>query len=145
MASESTTAPTNIQRGEVAPIVFTLRCRPLLIFLCAFALLALLLLLLVLLFFWPFGMQTEPARRGSWHRVERIPFQYALLMTAVLIPKFLHLYTHLHSLPPLLFALYLPTFLAVDVLSAVLFWILVHLNGHGKAWTLLALGRSLIW
>jgi hypothetical protein len=90
-------------------------------------------------------MQTEPVRRQPWHRVEKILFQYALLMTAVLAPKFLHLYSHLHSLPPLLFTLYLPTFLAVDCLSAVLFWFLVHLNGHGKAWTLLALARSLSW
>lgn len=91
-------------------------------------------------------MDIEKGQRAlPWHRCEKVPFQYALLMTAVLAPKLLHLNTHLHSLPPLLFVLYLPTFLAVDFVSAVLFWILVHLNGHGKAWMLLGLAKALIW
>jgi hypothetical protein len=91
-------------------------------------------------------MQADQARRSlPWHRCERIHFQYALFMTSILAPKFLHLYSHIRSLPPLLYVLYLPTFLAVDFVSAALFWGLVHLNGHGKRWTLLALLRGLFW
>lgn len=55
-----------------------------------------------------------------------LPFQYSLLVIATTTPKVLHLYTHITSLPPLLYLLYLPTFLALDVLNALLVWLLIH-------------------
>ena len=73
------------------------------------------------------------------------PFQYSLLITSTLAPKFLHLYLHFTSLPVLLYVLYLPTFLALDVLNALLFWGLVHLRVHGTAMVLLAVFRFVIW
>ena len=56
------------------------------------------------------------------------PFQYALLVTAALAPKVLHLWSHRASLPPVLTILYLPTFMGLDIINAILFWILVHLG-----------------
>lgn len=73
------------------------------------------------------------------------PFQYSLLVTSTLAPKLLHLYVHFDSLPVLLYMLYLPTFLALDLLNGLLFWGLVHLTAHGKVLALLALTRFIIW
>lgn len=61
-------------------------------------------------------------------QVFRPPFQYSLLVSATVLPKLLHLYGHLTSLPPLLILLYLPTFLALDVVNAATFWIVAHAN-----------------
>lgn len=55
-------------------------------------------------------------------------FQYALLVTAALAPKLIHLWTHRASLPPVITILYLPTFMGLDVINAIVFWILVHLG-----------------
>jgi hypothetical protein len=63
----------------------------------------------------------------------RPPFQFALLIIAATTPKLLHLYSHLSSLPPLLYLLYTPTFLALDALNAVLFWAIVHFTARGWA------------
>ena len=82
-----------------------------------------------------------PTLRRFW----KTPFQYALLVTSVLFAKLLHLYSYIASLPPVLFILYLPTFLALDVVIALTFWLLVHITAHGRAWILLALVRSAIW
>lgn len=76
---------------------------------------------------------------------DRVPFQYALLITSVLSAKLLHLYSHVTSLPTLLFILYLPTFLTLDVVDAVIFWVLVHLRVHGRTSILLTLARGAIW
>lgn len=70
------------------------------------------------------------------------PFQYSLLVIAATTPKLLHLYSHTTSLPPLLYLLYLPTFLALDVLNAALFWSLVHFSARGWLSLLLSLIRA---
>lgn len=44
------------------------------------------------------------------------PFLYSLLVTSSLASKLIHLFSHRHSLPILLFVLYLPTFLLPDIL-----------------------------
>ncbi|TVY46973.1 hypothetical protein LOCC1_G002871 [Lachnellula occidentalis] len=72
------------------------------------------------------------------------PFQYSLLVIAAAVPKLLHLYSHVTSLPPLLYLLYLPTFIALDVLNAVLFWILVQATAHGWLSAPLSLIRGVI-
>lgn len=76
--------------------------------------------------------------RQSW----TVPFHYSILVTAALIPKLLHLYTHIASLPCLLTLLYLPTFLALDIVNAAIFWVLVHLNARGKISVLLGAFRT---
>lgn len=74
------------------------------------------------------------------------PFQYALLVTSTFAPKLLHLWSHVYSLPVVLYVLYMPTFLALDVVNALLFWVLVH-AGQGRArtkWTALIGGLRVI-
>ena len=82
-----------------------------------------------------------PTLRRFW----KAPLQYALLVTSVLVAKLLHLYSHITSLPPVLFILYLPTFLALDVVIALAFWLLVHITAHGRVWILVALVRNATW
>ncbi|KAH8807249.1 alkaline-phosphatase-like protein [Xylogone sp. PMI_703] len=66
--------------------------------------------------------------RSAW----TAPFHYSTLLTATLLPKLLHLYTHRTSLPCLLVLLYLPTFLALDVVNAAVFWALVQVNARRR-------------
>ena len=86
-------------------------------------------------------LRAPPTLRRFW----RTPFQYSLLMTAVLFAKLLHLYNHVSSLPILLYLLYMPTFLALDAVNVVLFWTIVHITAHGRIWILLALVRGIFW
>ncbi|KAG0648441.1 hypothetical protein D0Z07_5369 [Hyphodiscus hymeniophilus] len=80
----------------------------------------------------------ESRLRQSW----TASFHYSLLVTATLLPKLLHFYTHITSLPYLLTVLYLLTFFALDVLNAASFWVLVHLNARGALSVLLGLCRT---
>ncbi|KAH8599215.1 alkaline-phosphatase-like protein [Bisporella sp. PMI_857] len=80
--------------------------------------------------------------RNFW-TTRAAPFQYALLVTSSLAPKLLHLWSHRYSLPPVLYLLYMPTFLGLDIINAVLFWILVHV-GHARPSLLLKIVRGLI-
>jgi hypothetical protein len=67
-----------------------------------------------------------------------------LLLTPVLSAKFLHLYSHITSIPILLYLLYLPTFLALDVVNALLFWIVVHISTHRRWNILIILARCIL-
>lgn len=71
--------------------------------------------------------------------------QYSILITSVLAAKFLHLYIHSTSIPFLLYCLYMPTFMAIDIINAILFWVIVHLNSSGKLSILLGLSRGIFW
>lgn len=78
----------------------------------------------------------------------RPPFQYALLFASAFAPKLLHLWSHVSSLPPVLYVLYLPTFVALDVVNAALFWVLVHLGPSRTRPRLAALVgvlRAVVW
>lgn len=80
--------------------------------------------------------------------VEKPPFQYALLITSTFAPKALHLWSHLYSLPVVLYVLYMPTFVALDVVNAIWFWCLVH-AGQGRSRTkttaLIGVFRGFVW
>jgi hypothetical protein len=67
-----------------------------------------------------------------------IPMLYSLFVTAMLAAKLLHFYNHLTSLPPLLTLLYTPTFFALDVITAVLYFLLVHVKLPGRLLSVLA-------
>ncbi|RDL38121.1 uncharacterized protein BP5553_05554 [Venustampulla echinocandica] len=71
-------------------------------------------------------------------------FQYSVIVTSILLAKVLHLFSHVTSLPPLLFLLYLPTYLALDVVAAAATWNLVHLKCHGLLSVFLSLVRRVI-
>lgn len=86
--------------------------------------------------------QSKRDVRTTLRRFWTVPFQYSLLSTSVLSAKLLHLYSHIKSLPPVLFILYLPTFLALDVAIAFTFWLLVHITAHRRGWILLSFVRS---
>ncbi|CAG8956087.1 hypothetical protein HYFRA_00011871 [Hymenoscyphus fraxineus] len=77
----------------------------------------------------------------DFRQLFRPPFQYSLLIITATTPKVLHLYSHLSSLPPLLYLLYLPTFLALDLFNGVVFWALVHLTSRGGVSVLLTVFR----
>jgi hypothetical protein len=49
---------------------------------------------------------------------------FTLLVTALLAAKFLHLFSHLPTVPPFLFLLYLPTFLTLDIIVIASAWVL---------------------
>lgn len=51
---------------------------------------------------------------------------YTNLVTALLAAKLLHLFSHLPTLPPFLFLLYLPTFLTLDAIVILSTWILAQ-------------------
>ena len=89
--------------------------------------------LLLFLFLSPFGVGSMGVQ--LWQKVIpdigvfwKPPFQYALLVTSTFAPKLLHLWSHVNSLPPVLYILYMPTFIALDVVNAFMFWILVHMG-----------------
>ncbi|EAS29257.3 sulfatase [Coccidioides immitis RS] len=47
------------------------------------------------------------------------PFLFSLLVVAVLASKFLHLFQHAHTIPPLRFILYFPTFFVQDIVTVI--------------------------
>ena len=59
-------------------------------------------------------------------------FLYAVLVTASFASKIIHLSSHRHSLPILLFLLYLPTFLLPDVALAVVSRLLLPSRSSGS-------------
>ena len=92
----------------------------------------------------PGSQRWVPDIRVFW----KPPFQYALLVTSAFAPKLLHLWSHVRSLPVVLYVLYMPTFLALDAVNALFFWALVH-AGQGRArskWTaLLGVLKVVVW
>lgn len=60
------------------------------------------------------------------------PFIYSILVTASLASKTVHLFSHRHSLPILLFTLYLPTFLLPEFLLATVARLLLPSRNTGS-------------
>ena len=58
------------------------------------------------------------------------PFLFSLLVVSILASKLLHLFQHVHTIPPLRFVLYFPTFFVQDVVVAIAGRLLLH-NGTG--------------
>lgn len=58
------------------------------------------------------------------------PFLFSLFVVSVFASKFLHLFQHAHTIPPLRFILYFPTFFVQDVIVSIALRLLLH-NGSG--------------
>jgi hypothetical protein len=82
-------------------------------------------------------MRFNPAFIGRM--LTRNSFLYSLLVVSSLSAKILHLFSHIQSLPILLFLLYLPTFLIEDICVIVVGRLLLHQSHHGLISTITAI------
>lgn len=58
------------------------------------------------------------------------PFLFSVFVVSVVASKLLHLFQHAHTIPPLRFILYFPTFFIQDAIVSIALRLLLH-GGSG--------------